>query len=391
MTATFILQGLTPQNHISAFADLMKVDDIQRILVGVAFVNSGGVGLLADHVRPHAAKTTVYAGIRNGITSAQAMKALLDLGVDLRAVDTGSPHLVFHPKLYYVRGKRTARLLVGSANLTTGGLNNNIEASVGLELDLSSPEDSKLAKSFEQQLDDLAVRHPSNVSSVPKKTSLEQLLADQRLADERNAPPRIVSRLSGGAGTLNPIPLIKLLTTKILSRVAKQKSVTKPPPALKVPAPKEAPVSPLSPLYELMWTTTGLTERDLNAPKGKTTNATGSINLDKGAMEKGVPFQTYFHDEVFNHLSWDPADEKGIKRTQAHFRLVVEGVDCGDFPLMVQYDTRKGTKTQLQGNAMTALRWGPAKPYVARPELVGRTLQLFRAADDPTRFLIDID
>lgn len=391
MTVTFILQGLTPQNHISAFADLMKVDNVQRILVGVAFVNSGGVGLLADHMRPHAARTTVYAGIRNGITSAQAMKALLDLGVDLRAVDTGSPHLVFHPKLYYVRGKKTARLLVGSANLTTGGLNNNIEASVGLELDLSSPGDRKLAQSFEQQMDDLATKHPSNVSSVAKTTSLEQLLADQRLADERNATPRIVSRLSGGAGALNPIPLIKLLTTKILSRLPKKKPVPKPASIPKVPAPKEVLAPPLSPLYELMWRTTGLTQRDLNVPKGTNTNATGSINLDRGAMEKGFPFQTYFHDELFNHLSWDPADSKGIKRVQAHFRLVVEGVDCGEFSLMVQYDTRKGTKTQLQGNAMTALRWGTAKPYVAKPELVGRTLQLFRAAHDPTRFLIEID
>ena len=99
MSATFILQGLTPRNHISAVADVMRVDGIERVLISVAFVSSIGVALLASHIQPHAAKTTAFVGIRNGITSAQAIKALLDLGVDLKAVDTGSAHLVFHPKL----------------------------------------------------------------------------------------------------------------------------------------------------------------------------------------------------------------------------------------------------------------------------------------------------
>ncbi len=195
MSATFILQGLTPQNHISAGADVMQVDGIERVLISVAFVSSTGVDLLASHIRPHAARTTTFIGIRNGITSAQAIKALLDLGVDLKAVDTGSAHLVFHPKLYYARGSTAARLLVGSANLTTGGLNNNIEASVAVALDLSSPEDSELARSVEEQFDELSTKHSANVSAFPEGIALTALLADPRLVDERTAPARTVSRL----------------------------------------------------------------------------------------------------------------------------------------------------------------------------------------------------
>ena len=200
MSAKFILQALTLQNHISAVADVMQVDGIERVLISVAFVSSTGVDLLAGHIRSHAAKTTAFVGIRNGITSAQAVKALLDLGVDLKAVDTGSAYLVFHPKLYYARGSMAARLLVGSANLTAGGLNNNIEASVAITLDLSSPEDNELARSVEEQFDELSIKYPANVSVFSEGIALTALLADPRLVDERTAPARTVSRLAGGSG-----------------------------------------------------------------------------------------------------------------------------------------------------------------------------------------------
>lgn len=385
----FILQGLTPQNHVSAVADLVQVDGVEVVLLSVAFVSSTGVQLIGNHLKPHADKTTVFAGIRNGITSAQAIRALLDLNVEVKTVDTGSAHIVFHPKLYYVRGAKVARLLVGSANLTTGGLNNNVEASVALELDLSSTEDSKVARAIEKQLGELQAKHPANVADVPATTPLAKLLDDPRLVDERVAPARAVSKLLGGSGALNPIPLIKLLTKRIFSGLTKKSSAPKAPAA--AAATPALATAPLAASYELMWTATGLTQRDLNIPKGTTTNATGSINLDKGAMEDGFEFQTYFRDEVFNELTWSEPDSREIETAQAHFHLIVEGIDCGDFVLTVRHDTKTNTRSYEQGNAMTKLSWGMAKPYVAKDALIGRTMRLSRATDDATKFLIEID
>ena len=393
MATTFILQGLTSQNHVSAVAELMQVEEIERALISVAFISSAGVDLIADHVRAHAAKTTVFAGIRNGITSAQAIKVLLELGVHLQLVDTGSVHLVFHPKLYYARGARAARLLVGSANLTTGGLNNNVEASVALDLDLSSPDDKRLARTIEKQFDELPAKHPANVSTVARGISLAALFADPRLVDERSAAARTVSRLTGGSSSLNPVPLLKTLTARIISRLPRKRPSrgrTAAPAAL-APPPASAPGLLLAASYELLWTTTGLKERDLNIPKGSNTHATGSINLDKGAMEDGFKFKRYFRDEVFDHLPWDSADHKGIERVQAHFHLLVEGIDCGDFLLTIRHDTKTDTKSDNQGQPRTKLSWGLAKPFVAKDALLGRTMRLSRAIDDPTRFLIEID
>lgn len=388
MPATFILQGLTPQNHLSAVQKLLQLDKIKRVLISVAFVSAGGVRLIADHVRPHAGKATVFAGIRNGITSAQAIKALLDLGVSLMAVDTGSPDLVFHPKLYYVRGAKFARLMVGSANLTAGGLNNNIEASVMIDLDLSSPDDRLIATSIETQFAELPGKHPHNIALMPPGTALATLLADPRLVDDRTAPARTVSRLVGGPTALNPVPILKMLTAKIVSRT---------PNILRSRRNTIATVAPATPnnsslvaSYELVWTTSKLTERDLNIPKGGTTNPTGSMNLDKGAMEDGFNFQSYFRDEVFDRLEWASLDARKIAKTQAMFQLIVEGIDCGNFLLMVRHDTKTGTKSEAQGQPRTKLSWGSAKPFVAKDALIGRTLRLSRSVDDTTRFLIEI-
>lgn len=40
---------------------------------------------------------------------------------------------------------------------------------------------------------------------------------------------------------------------------------------------------------------------------------------------------------------------------------------------------------------MTRLSWGPMREYVASPDLIGRTLALYRDKVDPARFVLEID
>jgi HKD family nuclease len=89
-------------------------------------VSESGVQQIEAVLRSHADRVTVFAGIRNDITSQQGLALLHDIGVKLYTVDTGSRAVIFHPKLYLVRGRTNARFVVGSANLTLGGLNNKV-------------------------------------------------------------------------------------------------------------------------------------------------------------------------------------------------------------------------------------------------------------------------
>jgi len=49
------------------------------------------------------------------------------------------------------------------------------------------------------------------------------------------------------------------------------------------------------------------------------------------------------------------------------------------------------SESYKQRNAMTRLSWGPMREYVASPDLIGRTLALYRDKVDPARFVLEID
>ena len=61
---------------------MLAMAEVERVILSVAFVSDSGVELIEKRLKSLAAKTTVYAGIRNDITSAQALRRLLDIGVN---------------------------------------------------------------------------------------------------------------------------------------------------------------------------------------------------------------------------------------------------------------------------------------------------------------------
>lgn len=114
---------------------------------GVAFAKMSGVRHLDAPLRGFLAaggRCTVSVGIDHGGTSFEALSQLLGavyLGGDLYIVHesaSGSP--TFHPKVYLFADGASpparVRVIIGSANLTEGGLYTNHEASFAWEADL---------------------------------------------------------------------------------------------------------------------------------------------------------------------------------------------------------------------------------------------------------------
>lgn len=118
---TVLFQGVTRDSHLAAVRQILAIPNPERIIISVAFMTEGGLSILNDALAPVAAQTTILAGIRNGITSAQGLRRSLEIGCTTYAVDTGSRNVIFHPKIYFSRNDNEARLIVGSANLTIGG------------------------------------------------------------------------------------------------------------------------------------------------------------------------------------------------------------------------------------------------------------------------------
>jgi HKD family nuclease len=165
-TPEFILQGFTANTHVDALQRLFDLPDIQTVLVSVAFVSEGGAEHIEAHLIRHAACATVFAGIRNGATSYQALARLHRVVHELYTVDTGSQTLIFHPKLYLVRGREHARLIIGSANLTLAGLNNNIEAGMLLDFDLTDATDKAEIDKIEMLFSSSLTDYPNHVVKV---------------------------------------------------------------------------------------------------------------------------------------------------------------------------------------------------------------------------------
>lgn len=393
----FILQGVTPKTHAQAVRELFDVPDIKKAILSVAFVSESGVQQIENQLKAHAALVTVYAGIRNDITSHQGLALLRDIGVKLYTVDTGSRNVIFHPKLYLVRGKTTARFVVGSANLTLGGLNNNIEASLVIDFDLANTNDKAVVDEIEAQLTSLPTEYPDHVVKAGTIAGLDELLASGRLVDEMAITPPRPSTSATGTGSADTTPRMKLKVTPIHRALAKAKAAPKKPKPTKAPVRAKAGATAQTPApatvgieFELVWESKPLTRRDLTIPDAKGTHPTGSVNLDKGLLPEEVDHRHYFREDVFPHLVW-ASRSTTVDETYAKFQLVLKGISYGEFDLPIRHTTGTTSKAYKQKNAMTRLSWGPMREYVARPDLIGRTLALYRDKADPARFVLEVD
>lgn len=389
---SFLLQGFTAETHLAAVKRVLQCPDLHRAILSVAFVNKAGVDLLSAELAKLGSKVDIFAGIRNDITSRQGLRALMDHGTNVHYVDTGARHVIFHPKIYFASGMGTARIVIGSANLTPGGLNNNIEASVTIDLDLTDSEDSAIANTINGEFSKLVTDYPAHVVRLTSVGELDALHDEGRLVDEASSfPPRTVTSSSGGK--TDGLSRIKLKVAP-LARSVKRSDLPKPP--MKSAAATGSSSSPTDSTastgseLELVWESKPLTERDLTIPSGATTHATGSINLDKGLLDEDIDHRHFFRDEVFPTLSWTPKSAT-VEEAFARFGLIVKGVDHGEFELRIGHTTSTTSAAYKQRNAMTRLSWGEMKPHVARTDLIGRTMSLYRNAKDPSRFVIELD
>jgi hypothetical protein len=397
MGSKILFQGITPENHLAAVRHVLAIPEPQEIIFSTAFMNRGGLLQIREALEPVAAVTTIIAGIRNGITSAQGLLAALEFGCTALAVDTGSRNVIFHPKIYFARNATAARLVLGSANLTLGGLNSNIEASVTMTLDLGVKDDADFVADIRAKIAGMRADYPQHVFNVADAAAVALLLEAGRVVDESIVAAPTPGGSSGNRD-LDTIPKMKLKTLPIKRPAmppAPAPAVAAPAPAAlpAVPAAAPVPAAPVRDQLTLVWESKPLTRRYLTIPTGANTNPTGSMLFTKGAMED-IDQRHYFRDDVFAGLAWhhDTAPGKEhMERAEGQFRLIIRDVDYGVFALRLSHNTRTDTAAYEQSNSMTQLHWGEARPLVAREDLLDRVMYLYRDDADPDLFVLEID
>jgi HKD family nuclease len=177
-----LFQGLVENiDHDKAINDLLSLEDIDNVLITVAFITESGIKRISDSLKQNSKKAKLFIGVNNDISTFQAVISLLNHGIHPYAVDTASAK-VFHPKIYASFNSEKAFVIIGSSNLTSGGLNSNIEASSYIEF---NRKDNDFLEELIRVTDNLIKNNPEHVFQITSEHQAKELLEEGRLVDAR--------------------------------------------------------------------------------------------------------------------------------------------------------------------------------------------------------------
>ncbi len=139
MEAKFVSAPFAASNPIHhELVSILSDPDYTEGTIAVAWAKMSGLRLLEPWLREFAARGTLrfLIGIDDRLASADGLASILSLGGESSVVYSTEGG-IFHPKVYRFSGPKTARVMVGSTNITSGGILHNYEASTSTTLDLS--------------------------------------------------------------------------------------------------------------------------------------------------------------------------------------------------------------------------------------------------------------
>ena len=379
---SFLLQGFdSADDHYKAIRKVLSLSPVDNVLISVAFVNHDGVDILSDLLACIADKVSFYIGIDNSITSIQAIRKLLKIGIRPYCVITGAMDAIFHPKVYLANNNESAILITGSANMTRGGILSNIEASFVAELDMHENSEKGLVDSIYWKFDSMRYQNPRNVILVDSEDKADELLEQGFLADESIADSDYSGQKSIEHKTSSKIGRMNLVSRKLI----------KPSNA----GCREDSLSDKLSQWNrngfksLIWESNPLSKRDLSVPDNSNTHPTGSMLLKKGNSEI-TDFRSYFRHEAFALENWVPdSSQPHLESCLCLFDIVINGEYKGRYELRLRHNNDKDSKTYKQKNAMTSIQWGEARILISNTDLLGEVLRIY-ATDKPHLYLIEI-
>jgi hypothetical protein len=176
-------QPFEDDRTVGAFLSrVLSAEDINALTVVVAWARFRGLRRIKEGLtafRARGANARIILGIDEGVATRPGLVLANELFTEAFVLHD-RPGITFHPKMYLAEGADRAALLVGSGNLTAGGLFSNYEAAVEVEFSLpDEASDVALvdAKAYVDRLledDEICLRLTEDL--------IEQLVKDRRYA-----------------------------------------------------------------------------------------------------------------------------------------------------------------------------------------------------------------
>lgn len=386
-------QGYEKESSNSVGNHLIKLladKEFESFTAISAFMSQAGIAGLSKYInkaKEHLKVITIITGVDQKGTSKEALETLIEL--DLKAYVFYQPSItIFHPKIYLFEGKAKSVLIIGSSNLTAQGLFSNIETSLLLKID--NEEDIEIITQLKEYYKGLFDLTEPNLKELDKK--LIKGLVEAKVVPTEEERKAIQDKAKKAADKE---------TEKIIYQIFPKRAIAKIPSDFRKPrkaakkkdrkkTKKQKAAKAIFSRKSIIWESEALTQRDLNIPTRGTTNPTGSMLFKKGKNED-IDQRHFFRNEVFNSLSWqnDPMKNRShLERAKATFKIIVEGEEKGAFELKLTHNSRTDTKTYNQKNSMTQISWGEAKALIARKELIGKTVKLYKETGKDSQFVL---
>lgn len=181
--------------------ELLDSPHYHTLNIVVAFAKNSGVLRVKDsfeRFRERGGKINAYVGVDLGVTSYEALNALLLCTNSLSIVHSEKSQ-TFHSKIYQFLGDSIGMIIIGSHNLTGGGLWTNFESSSHITLDKSNPDDIEILKVQEDYFNNLASLNNSFMP-ITSKDDINILLENGYISKEVSQQLHSAKRTkSGGA------------------------------------------------------------------------------------------------------------------------------------------------------------------------------------------------
>ena len=393
MESNFIGQGLIHTKKpvgeilIESFPDA----GFNEFLCLAAFASESGVAGLSEHIlkaKEHL-NFRILVGIDQKGTSKEALEALLKLDINTGIFHSRS-HIIFHPKIYIFEGKEKCRIIVGSCNLTTPGLFQNIEASILLNFNKPDKEGEQVLsqikdyfKSFiegedqnVQELSDELIATLSSSGLIPSETERRRIQEKGEALEKENSSEEMINKLK---------EMFPTIAVQPAPRRFKPHTVKKQVGSKKLVISNE----PLA-VGELLWHNPKLPPSSIQyATDG--TNPTGGLRLTQAGWkdENGTVIDqtTYFRNVVFGSLNWQAVSDK-VEAAEALFHVEIKGVDKGFHTLTIRH---KPSGEAGQRNYTTSISWGAIGDIIQEAQLKDHELNLYapeEGSEEP--FFIEI-
>lgn len=165
--------------------ELLRSTDYHTLNIAVAFARNSGVLRIKDALaqfRKRGGVVNAYVGVDLGGTSYEALTAL-NLHTDSLNVVHSERGQTFHSKIYHFSGDGNGLLVVGSHNLTGGGLWTNFESSAHIPIDGGGAGKAEILKQVSDYLQELEGLKASFMP-ITNQGNIEKLLNEGYVTKE---------------------------------------------------------------------------------------------------------------------------------------------------------------------------------------------------------------